>query len=483
TDNEGHYYTDSSGYNDVTLEELVIPTLSATGEHVWEDVAAASPTCTEPGYAAGTQVCSLCGAYSEDIIPASHVMSELNAAVEPTCTATGNIAYYYCSRCDQYFEDAEGVKRISNSFTKDHKAYCADCGAIVSVTKDAEDNWFCAADESHTNLMNTYVFLDKVAHTMPEGAAAQTIIPTCLGKGGRYFGACTVCGQEIWTNETDALGHNLQWVDGVAATCTKTGKEGYYKCVNGCGTWYRDIRDGEEEDDIEALPNAIEGKKIITEQAIIEKLPHTLTAVDPVESTCTETGNIAYWVCDVCGAYFADEDGETEITDKDSVITGKKDHEFTVIIEQVEGTCQVYARTTYQCANCDATHTERGNKGDHNYVIEQQAATCGADGYTREKCTVCGKTRNEATLAATGNHTPGEWIEEGAVRRTNCTVCGAEMVEPLNPETPTNPDQPATPSGEKCPKCGLIDEGRTGIFVEGGLYCRLVGAIRKLFKK
>ena len=487
TDNNGHYYTDSNGYNDVELEDLVIPTLSESGQHTWEAVAAAAeenvePTCTEPGYTQGTCKCSVCGAYDQDLRPAGHLMSGLVAKVEPTCTATGNIAYYYCSRCDQYYEDVNGVKRISNSFTKDHKAYCADCEAIVSVTEDEDHNWFCAVDDTHTDLMNTYVFLDKIDHKSAADFVAQTIMPTCLKQGGRYFGACTVCGQDIWTNVTEALGHSLQWVNGVDATCTATGKEGYYKCVNGCGSWYRDIREGEEEDDIETLPNAIEGKKLITEQAVTDMIPHTLEAVDANPASCTETGNIAYWKCTVCGAFFADENGETEIEDKDSVILGKTEHEYAEEpIETFEGTCTENSYNVYKCKNCTKTNKVTGDKLPHHYVTDEKAATCVEAGYTREKCTGCGRTRNQTTIPATGNHTPGEWVEDGSVRRTNCTVCGAEMVEPLNQE-PTQPEQPATPSGERCPKCGFVHEGRTGIFVEDGLYCKVVGFFRKIVK-
>ena len=35
------------------------------------------------------------------------------AAVEATCTAEGNIAYWYCADCDKYFSDAEGVVEIT----------------------------------------------------------------------------------------------------------------------------------------------------------------------------------------------------------------------------------------------------------------------------------------------------------------------------------------------------------------------------------
>ena len=38
------------------------------------------------------------------------------------------------------------------------------------------------------------------------------------------------------------------------------------------------------------------------------------------DATATESGNKAYYVCDDCHLWFEDANGETEITDKDSVV-------------------------------------------------------------------------------------------------------------------------------------------------------------------
>ena len=47
---------------------------------------------------------------------------------------------------------------------------------------------------------------------------------------------------------------------------------------------------------------------------------HRLTLVPAKEATSTETGNTEYYVCEDCQRWFEDANGETEITDKDSVI-------------------------------------------------------------------------------------------------------------------------------------------------------------------
>ena len=47
---------------------------------------------------------------------------------------------------------------------------------------------------------------------------------------------------------------------------------------------------------------------------------HNLTYVAMVASTCTTHGHSAYWVCSLCNGYFSDEEGNTEIEDKTSVV-------------------------------------------------------------------------------------------------------------------------------------------------------------------
>lgn len=45
-------------------------------------------------------------------IGCSHEMTA-TTATEATCTAEGNIAYWYCSKCEKYFSDAEGAREIT----------------------------------------------------------------------------------------------------------------------------------------------------------------------------------------------------------------------------------------------------------------------------------------------------------------------------------------------------------------------------------
>ena len=49
-----------------------------------------------------------------------------------------------------------------------------------------------------------------------------------------------------------------------------------------------------------------------------ELAPHTLTKKEAQAPTCTEPGNIAYWICSVCNKLFRDEAGMHEITEEDT---------------------------------------------------------------------------------------------------------------------------------------------------------------------
>ena len=48
---------------------------------------------------------------------------------------------------------------------------------------------------------------------------------------------------------------------------------------------------------------------------------HDLEKTEEKEATCTEDGNIEYWTCSECGKIYSDEEGTTEITEEDTVIT------------------------------------------------------------------------------------------------------------------------------------------------------------------
>ncbi|MBC3515529.1 hypothetical protein H8K20_03835 [Neobittarella massiliensis] len=100
-----------------------------------------------------------------------------------------------------------------------------------------------------------------------------------------------------------------------------------------------------------------------------------LSAVDGIEATCIEHGNIPYWYCDNCKQYFADEDCQQAITAAD-ILLAATGHQA----QKVEGK--------------EATATEEGN------VAYWYCAACGK--YFADADLTQEITREDTVLPATG---------------------------------------------------------------------------------
>ena len=111
---------------------------------------------------------------------------------------------------------------------------------------------------------------------------------------------------------------------------------------------------------------------------VIPKLTHvhTIVPVAAMEATCEEPGNIAYYKCSSCGAFFEDEAGTIEIEDKTSVIVPAKGHAWGAWVYDAEN-----KQHTKTCAN-DPTHVVREDCTFDEGVPGTDIIT-----YT---CTVCG---------------------------------------------------------------------------------------------
>ena len=95
------YFSDADGKNEITADSVVVP---AKG-HTIVSVSAVGAICEEAGNIAYYK-CSACGKYFSDeagkneitadsvVVPAKGHSLESIAAVDATCEATGNIAYY-----------------------------------------------------------------------------------------------------------------------------------------------------------------------------------------------------------------------------------------------------------------------------------------------------------------------------------------------------------------------------------------------------
>ena len=213
-------------------------------------------------------------------------------AQEPTCGASGNYEYYYCSGCNKYFKDEDG----KNPFNGD-------------VVRPATGK-----------------------HTLEPVAAKDE---TCTEDGYDAYWKCSVCkkmfSDEAGTTEISApvkrekMDHKIVPVRGNPATCTDKGVKDHYECARtGCGALFEDKA----------------GTKPLTDKdVVIPATGHDLEHVAAKEPTKTATGNIEYWHCKRCDKYFSDKDATAEIRKEDTVIPQLKEEKYTltIAVEKVNG--------------------------------------------------------------------------------------------------------------------------------------------------
>ena len=150
-------------------------------------------------------------------------------------------------------------------------------------------------------------------------------------------------------------------------------------------------------------------------------ISHTLTAVPAKDATCTEDGNTAYWTCSACEKWFSDENGTTEITDKDSVVKKATGHRYQEFVDEKylksPATCTSPAIYYKSCSVCGTASEETFTYGttiDHSYELKHDAEK------HWQECSVChAKTNEEAHSGGTATCTA----------KAVCTTCGAEYGE------------------------------------------------------
>ena len=116
-----------------------------------------------------------------------------------------------------------------------------------------------------------------------------------------------------------------------------------------------------------------------------ELAPHTLTKKEAQAPTCTEPGNIAYWICSVCNKLFRDEAGTQVITEGETVDPAT-DHDWKITYTWSEDNTTCTAKRV--CKN-DASHTETAT------------ATVTSEPTKAPTCTEMGETTYTATFSET----------------------------------------------------------------------------------
>lgn len=255
-------------------------------EHELNHIAALAATETTDGHIE-YWYCTQCQRYfrdaqaitqiseSETVIPAiGHIHNlKKTEAVAPTCTKTGNSAYWNCTKCGKYFADANAENEIAKDSwiipTASHTLTHVEAKAATETTDGHIEYWRCSVCHKY--------FRD--AKGQNEISESETVIPA--------------------TGHT----HSLKKTEAVCATCIKAGNSAYWSCTK-CGKYYADA-------------NA--QKEIAKNSWIISATGHKLSHVAAQAATATTAGHIEYWHCSTCDEYFSDAAGQTKIA-KDSLI-------------------------------------------------------------------------------------------------------------------------------------------------------------------
>ena len=369
--------------------------------------------------------------------------------VEPTCTSVGNIEYWSCSRCGLLFSDVSGLHEIALSDTVlAAKGHSATGTPAVAATCTADGNsafWHCSdcgkyfSDSACTHeVQEDSWVLGALGHSLEHVAAVSA---SCTSAGVVEHWHCSVCGKNysdsLGTSElanvvVPASGHSAVVTAAKAPTCTQEGNTIYWTC-SVCGRHFSDERCQNE---------------IAQGSWILSALGHNLVFEPAVAASCTSSGLVEHWHCSVCGHDFSDSQASSDITG--SVVVAPLGHS-TVSTAAVSPTCTEAGNSAYwTCTACgrhfsDAACTTEisdgswiiGALGHSLEHVDAVEPTCVENGNIEHwRCTRCLKTFEDSegsveiagsvVLAATGHSFSGYEFDENQ-HWLECSVCHAQV--------------------------------------------------------
>lgn len=365
--------------------------------HIMEHHYKVDATCTESG-AIEHWHCTRCGLdftdeeglnhVSDTTIPAKgHSMVHVEAKA-PTCAEKGTIDHWHCDRCEKDFRDEEGSSEL-------------DDVAVSALGHDWSTDW--SHDEhSHWHICTRCSTTGDVAdHAMVEKSRIEPTDET----EGSIKTECDVCGYEH-IEVLPALGHDCKLVESVPSTCTEHGYE-LYECIHeGCTYTYR-----------KELP----------------LLKHSTTHAERKDATCTVDGNHEYWHCTMCDGYFKNAACSGKFRDKDETVVKACGHTWSTDWSH-DG-----SEHWKVCTVCSAT----GEKSKHSYNEKKETvdylvsdATCDHPASYRYSC-ICGaKGSGTFTVGEPLGHeyplveheeTESSCTTKGNIHYWECTRCNAKF--------------------------------------------------------
>ena len=358
--------------------------------------AATAPTCGSKGNEAYSY-CADCHKYFKDgdknlyddathfaIAALTHRSATKTAAVAATCEVGGNLAYWYCADCGNYYADKDG-KLDSTTASATNASFL-----LSALGHDYQGQPYKSDATGHWQVCKHDGCTQETAHETHTGNEA-----TCVAES-----KCQVCGYKL--ADKNPNNHLLaEKTEAKAPTCTQPGNDAYWHCAD-CGKYFAD-KNG----------NMDTSKAYDTNDRFLKSaLGHDFTEklVDDAHlktgATCTASA-VYYYDCSRCNEHSTADtysygdplghDFAEKLVDNAHLKTG--------------ATCTEAAVYYYDCSRCDMHSADKtftdGDPLGHSYTKEdtgadhlKSAATCTEDAVYYKSCERCGKNGTETFIAA-----------------------------------------------------------------------------------
>ena len=476
-------------YTVSTLPGEVVPAHTHTpGEPVQENVVPAS--CTAEGSYDEVVYCTGCNEElsreHKTIDKLAHTPGEAvrENEVPASCKAEGSYdEVVYCTECNEELSrETKTIDKLAHTPGEpvQENVDPASCTAEGSY----DEVVYCT--ECGEKLSQTHKTIDKLAHT-PGGEVIENREVTHDYIQYEVVHYCTDCNIELSreTVQEPIITHTLTYVPEVPATEEAEGTKAHYTC-SGCDKLFSDAAGTVEvteadlvipklththtpgepvQENVVPASCSAEGSydvvvyctscnaEISREHKTIDKLAHTLTYKAGKKATEEADGWQAHFVCTECKKYFADGEGQQEIT-WEQIVIPKLTHVHTpgepVQENVVPASCSAegsYDEVVY-CTSCNAELSREHKTIDKlahtpGTAVQENVvpASCSAEGSYDEVvyCTSCNAelSREHKTIDKLA-HTPGQAVQENVVPAScsaegsydevvYCTECQAEL--------------------------------------------------------
>lgn len=360
-----------------------------------------------------------------------------------TCTEKGNIEYWYCSGCDNYYSDAAGTVKTTSAKVStsknDHDYYwvadevagvhyqkCRVCGTTTGTSSHSGGTASCKTQAKCAKCGASYGELDPNTHVNFELRNEVKATETTQGYTGDKY--CKDCGAFIekgsyYSAQCAGGCKDIELVKGTPKTCTEDGTIDYYRCKK-CGNMYKDERasilitkddlvdkcTGHDlhpgtnlvgsisQDNLKLLAKTIGLSTPQIVQMIRDgtfDLDHIIGMIKIKDiDHCSD--DTYHWLgCQRCGKTL--EDLRDELNSAGFEIN-EKWYELSRKTAHTGGTA-----TCTEKAVCDEYGDAYGELGAHRYDAVVTAPTCTQNGYTKHTCSSCKDSYTDNETVKTGH--------------------------------------------------------------------------------